>query len=184
MATDLVVAVSDRATDGLGVLFQSDEGQKFLAARKGVPAETVAALSALGFSGICNVLAAIKTAKYYDLGPKDVIVTIATDDARMYGSERDKILRRDFDGRFDQVAAAETYGRHLAGAATDRLLELSFVDKNRIFNLGYFTWVEQQGVSVAEFEARRRPEFWRGLRELLPVWDEMIAAFNRKVGSL
>ena len=30
--------------------------------------------------------------------------------------------------------------------ATDHLLELTHVERERIFNLGYFTWVEQQGV--------------------------------------
>ena len=30
------------------------------------------------------------------------------------------------------------------------LAELSVVDRARIFNLGYFTWVEQQGVSLDE----------------------------------
>jgi hypothetical protein len=50
------------------------------------------ALPSMGLSSIANVLAAIKTAKYYDLGPDDVIVTVATDGAAMYGSERDLAL--------------------------------------------------------------------------------------------
>jgi hypothetical protein len=54
------------------------------------------------------------------------------------------------------------------------------VDRARIFNLGYYTWVEQQGVSVAEFTARRVQSFWRDLLKLLPAWDEMIAEFNRE----
>ncbi|HFE45556.1 MAG TPA: pyridoxal-5'-phosphate-dependent protein subunit beta, partial [Nannocystis exedens] len=52
----------------------------------------------------------------------------------------------------------------------------------RIFNLGYFTWVEQQGVSLDEFERRRSQDFWRGLRDLLPHWDQMIEAFNGESG--
>ena len=31
--------------------------------------------------------------------------------------------------------------------------------------------------------ARRRQEFWRELRKLLPVWDERIAAFNEETGA-
>ena len=57
--------------------------------------------------------------------------------------------------------------------------ELRARDRDRVFNLGYYTWVEQQGVSLAEFEARRHQSFWRGLRGLLPVWDEMIAGVQR-----
>jgi cysteine synthase len=183
MATDLAVAVSDVATDGLGVLFGSDAGRAYLVERRGVPRALVDALPNLGLSGICNVLAAIKSARYLRLGPKDVIVTVATDDAAMYGSERDKTLARDFPLGFDAVAAGETFGQHLAGAATDRVLELSVVDRNRVFNLGYFTWVEQQGVTLAEFEARRQPAFWRELRQIVAVWDRLIEAFNQRVAA-
>jgi hypothetical protein len=56
-------------------------------------------------------------------------------------------------------------------------------DRNRIFNLGYYTWVEQQGTTLDTFEARRSQDFWRGLRRYLPVWDEMIGEFNRRVAS-
>ena len=86
MATDMVVAVSDRATDRLGVLFNSDVGRTYLGGRQSVPPEAMDALASMGLSSIANVLAAIKTAKYYELGPDDVIVTVATDGAAMYGS--------------------------------------------------------------------------------------------------
>ena len=36
-----------------------------------------------------------------------------------------------------------------------------------IFNLGYYTWVEQQGTPFELFEARRGQAFWRGLRRYL-----------------
>ena len=62
---------------------------------------------------------------------------------------------RYFGNRFDAVSAGETCGRSLAGASVDHVLELSHVDRKRMFNLGYFTWVEQQGVSLEEFQARK-----------------------------
>ncbi|MEX1365110.1 MAG: hypothetical protein AB1Z98_18415 [Nannocystaceae bacterium] len=67
--------------------------------------------------------------------------------------------------------------------STGHLLETTHVDRTRMFNLGYFTWVEQQGVSLEDFTVRRQPSFWAGLRELLPQWDEMIVAFNRETGA-
>jgi cysteine synthase len=67
--------------------------------------------------------------------------------------------------------ATEVFGRWMLGVGTDNLLETTQTDRNRIFNLGYYTWVEQQGVSLADFEARRDQEFWAGVRDLLPVWD-------------
>ncbi len=182
MNTDVVVAISDKATDRLDVLFNTGEGQEYLALRRGVPGEIMRQLGALGLSSICNVLAAIKTAKYYGMGPDDVIVTVATDGAVMYGSEREKAVRRDFPNGFDAVAAGETFTEWLLGADTDHLRECSHQERIRIFNLGYFTWVEQQGVSIAEFVARRAAEFWTEMRQILPVWDQLIGEFNARTG--
>lgn len=181
--TDYVAAISDRATDSLDLLFNHPEGQAYLRERKGVDPELVAQLSGLGLSGIANVLAAIKLARYRGLGPDDAIITVATDGAQMYRSEREKSLQTRFGGRFDRIAAAETFGEHLAGMGPDYLLEATHADRTRMFNLGYFTWVEQQGVSLEDFVARREPSFWTGLRSLVPRWDEMIEAFNRQTGA-
>jgi cysteine synthase A len=183
MGTDIVTAVSDQATDRLALLFNTQLGQTYLSERRGVDEAVVARLSALGYSSICNVLAAIKTARYLNLGADDVIVTVATDGAAMYGAERQAILERDFGGEFDAIRAGETFGQYLLGAATDHLQELTLRDRERIFNLGYYTWVEQQGVSLADFEARRRPEFWRGLASLIPAWDAAIERFNEETGA-
>jgi hypothetical protein len=180
--TDMVTAVSDRATDHLSVLFSSPAGLAYLADRRHVPPAVLGALRSLGLSSICNIVAAVKTAKYLDLGPDDVVATVATDGAEMYESERAKIEARDFPGGFDAVAAGETFGRWMLAAGTDHLLETTKQDRERIFNLGYFTWVEQQGLSFDDFVARRQASFWSALREKLPVWDEMIKEFNSRSG--
>jgi cysteine synthase len=181
MATDFVVAVSDRATDALLVLFNTEDGREYLVRRRHVPEATVEALGSLGFSSICNVLAAIKVARHQHLGPDDAILTVATDGAEMYATEVDRIVARDHPGGFDAIAAGEAFGEHLAGAAIDHVLETTRADRDRIFNLGYYTWVEQQGVSIEEFEARRDPAFWTATREIVGTWDELIAAFNDRV---
>jgi hypothetical protein len=182
MNTDLVAAVSDESTDALDVLFNTPVGREYLEHRRGVPASVVGQLHRLGLSSICNVLAAVKVAKLLDLGEEDVIVTVATDGAELYTSEHEKALARDFPGGFDAVAAGEVFGRRLAGVATDHLLELGHRDRRRIFNLGYFTWVEQQGVSLTDFVARRDQGFWRRLWELPAAWDERIEELNRQTG--
>ena len=107
---------------------------------------------------------------------------MATDGAAMYGTEIRRILARDFPDGFDEVDAGEAFGRFVLGAGTDDLLELSRVDRERIFNLGYFTWVEQQGIPLEEFESRRRPETWAEIRAGLPAWDRLIEEFNARVG--
>jgi cysteine synthase len=182
MNTDLVAGVSDQATDQLSVLFAAGQGLEFLRSRRRVPEPVLDQLAAFGLSSVCNILAAVKTAKYLRLGPDDVIMTVATDGAGMYGSERERIAARDFGDGFDLADAAETFGRWMLGTGTEDLLETTAADRNRIFNLGYYTWVEQQGVSLADFEARRDQRFWTGLRDLLPAWDAMITEFNERTG--
>ena len=181
MNTDVVVDVSDGDTDRLNVLFNQDEGRAYLVGR-GVPQETIAALEAFGLSSICNVLAAIKVAKRFGLGRDDAIVTVATDGAAMYRTEVDKVLARDFPGGFGATEAAETFGRSLEGQGVGDMLELTREDRERIFNLGYYTWVEQQGVDIEDFQVRRDQAFWRGLVDLIPAWDEAIRAFNARTG--
>jgi cysteine synthase len=181
MNTDVVADVSDRDTDRLNVLFNTAEGRAFLRAR-GVNERVIEALDAFGLSSICNVLAAIKTAKLLRLGADDVVVTIATDGAAMYRTEVNKVLARDFPGGFGQMEAAETFGRSLEAQGTGDMLHLTEEDRRRVFNLGYFTWVEQQGVSVEDFVVREDQAFWRSLRDLLPEWDEAIRAFNARSG--
>jgi len=183
LATDVALAVSDVATDELGVLFAHDTGREYLAGRRGVPEGVVEGLQWLGLSSICNVLGAIKVAKHYGMGPDDVIVTVATDGAAMYGSERELALAKHFPDGFDAVSAGEAFGQHLLGAGTDHLLELGTRDRERIFNLGYYTWVEQQGVSIEAFEARRDQAFWRGIRSVVTEWDGLIDELNERVGS-
>jgi cysteine synthase A len=184
MNTDFVVAVSDRSTDRLNILFNTDVGRRYLAGRHHVPDTTLEALNSFGLSSICNVLAAIKLAKYEGLGPNDVVTTVATDGATMYESERQLALAKQFPNGFDEVAAGEIFGEHLAGISVDNLLELGRAERERIFNLGYFTWVEQQGVSVEEFRSRHEAGFWEGIRPMVGVWDEMIEEFNGRTGVL
>ena len=182
MNTDAVAGVSDASCDRLNVLFNTDVGRGYLADRQGIDPAVIGELRHFGLSGIANVLAAIKTARYFDLTEKDVIVTVATDGSGLYDSERDKTIARDFGGDFDALAAAETYAGHLTGLDGDHYLETGHRDRRRIFNLGYFTWVEQRGVGLDEFDQRADQRFWKGLQDVLPVWDDMIGEFNAKTG--
>jgi hypothetical protein len=100
----------------------------------------------------------------------------------MYTTETARVVARDFGGNFDAVSAGEVWAEGLRGAGTDNMMELTLADRKRIFNLGYYTWVEQQGVSIEEFTRRRDQSFWQGLRDLLPAWDAMIEDFNQSTG--
>ncbi len=183
MNHDLVAAISDKATDQLFALFNSDAGRAYLASR-GVSDEVIASLAHMGFSSICNVLGAITVAKKLALGPDDCVVTVATDGASMYTSELDgKIVPRDFGGDFSDVDAVATYARHLDNVPLDHCLELRYADRERIFNLGYYTWCEQQGTPFELFMQRKQQKFWDDLQHFVPVWDEMITDFNARVAA-
>jgi len=180
MNTDLVIGISDRATDGLNAVFNTGAGRRYLAGRAGA---TVRKLRYLGLSSIANMLGAIKMARHYGLGPHDVILSVATDGHELYESELRRYLQRRHNrSDMTEQLAAELVGEHLLGAGTGDVLEMTERERARIFNLGYFTWVEQQGIALADFERRRSQTFWTGLHALVPLWDEMITAFNRDSG--
>ena len=183
MNTDFITGVSDRATDCVALLFSNEQGRAYLRDRKGVASGLIDNLRHLGLSSIANIIGAIKLAKYLKLGSGDALITVATDGAAMYGTEFRITKRKQFADNFDNLAAAEVFGQHILGAATDHLIELTLRERERIFNLGYYTWVEQQGVSLAEFEARRQQSFWDSLSDYVPVWDGLIDAFNERVGN-
>jgi cysteine synthase A len=158
-------------------------GRRYLVEKKGVPADVVDALVHFGFSSTCNVLAAIKTAKLLDLGPDDAIITVATDGAALYPSERAKLLATRYGNEFTVTDAAEVFGEHLGSVTTDNMIDCTEADRRRVFNLGYYTWVEQQGTPFELFEARRDQSFWKGLRRYVDVWDDMIDDFNARVAG-
>ena len=183
MNTDVIAAVSDRATDELDVMFNTPAGKEYMATRLGLSVELIDALEHFGFSAICNVIAAIKTAKLLNYGPDDVLITIATDGGALYPSEREKTLARRFKNDFTAVDAAEVFGEHVGAIGTGAMIDCTERDRNRIFNLGYYTWVEQQGTPLDVFEARRSQSFWRHIRTYQPVWDNMITEFNARVAA-
>jgi hypothetical protein len=183
MNTDVVVGVSDKATDRLGVVFSSEAGREFLRIERRVPRAVIDALSSFGLSSLCNIVAAVKTAKTLGLGPEDAVMTIATDGDAMYSSEHAHALARDFGGRCDAAASAATFEQWMLGAGQEHVRVLDEPERRRMFNLGYFTWVEQLGVSLEDFTVRREQGFWRGLRDQVPAWNAMIEEFNARTGA-
>lgn len=178
--TDMVVAIDDNAVVNISRLFNEPAGRAHLA-KKGVPEAVVARLDLLGFSGISNVLSAIKFAKYYELGENDIVLTILTDSMQLYGSRLVE-MRSEF-GEYSETDAAADFARYLLGQSTDNLIELTFADRRRIHNLKYFTWVEQQGRTYEEINAQWYDrDYWTGFQSQAAEIDPLIEEFNREVG--
>ncbi|MDX1414376.1 MAG: pyridoxal-phosphate dependent enzyme [Candidatus Promineifilaceae bacterium] len=180
--TDMVMAIDDAAPMGVLRLFNETAGQEFLRSR-GISADLVEKLPLLGISSIANILSSIKFAKYYELGSDDIVLTVATDSMEMYAS-RVVELRED-EGPFTDLNAAAIYARYLLGVTTDHLQELSYVDRKRIHNLKYYTWVEQQGRSYEEIQAQwYDPNYWTDIHGHVDEMDALIDAFNDRTGLL
>ena len=177
MNTDFVVDVSDKATDNLNLVFNTKIGKEYLINKLGLNNSLVNTLPEFGLSSIANIIASIKLAKYMNLGKEDAIITVATDGADLYLSELEK-TKNNYQGAFDNAACSNIYKKHLKEIDSDNMLELSQNDKERIFNLGYYTWVEQQGVSLSNFEKRKDQQFWLDHYNHMISLDDRIEKFN------
>ena len=146
-----------------------------------MPEALIAQLDLLGFSGISNVLSAIKFAKYYELGENDIVLTVLTDSMQLYQSRLQE-MHAEF-GAYTEKNAAADFARYLQGQSTDNLLELRYTDRRRVHNLKYFTWVEQQGKTYAEIQDMwQEPDYWTDVQKQVPEIDALIEEFNAEVG--
>lgn len=174
---DAIMCIDDiECKKGLQLLAEAD-ARAVLVKRFGVDAALVEQMGSLfGISGICNILGAIKTAKYYRFGKDDVIVTVATDALDRYHS-----VMADMAERYGKLDEAGTVGRIegiFHGAKTDWISEGAAETRERWHNLKYYTWVEQQGKTVEELDAQRDPEWWVGHQQMIQEIDSRLAALR------
>ncbi len=182
MNTDVVTAISDRVTNQLDVLFQTEVGRRYLVDELGLDAELVAQLVHFGYSSICNMASAIAYAQLRGLGADDVVITVATDGAALYDSGRQPIIDSDFGGEFTAADAETTFATHLGDPTVHAVLDLDERGRRRIFNLGYFTWVEQLNLDIETFEARSEQAWWNDMVPTVDTWDDLIRDFNDRTG--
>jgi cysteine synthase A len=181
-ATDLTIDIDDRAAIAATRLFNEPAGRHYLASRQ-VPEETLAHLPLVGISGAANLLGCIKFARWYHLGPDDVILTVLTDSIDLYRSRLQEW--RAAEGELTDAGAATIHARDILGASTDAMEELTETNRRRIHNLKYFTWVEQQGKSVEELDAQWDDRtYWRRIAEQHIELDALIDEFNARSGLL
>lgn len=175
--TDAVAAIRDEDCMRLLRLFNDPEGLAFLDTL-GIKDFQSADLSLLGISSICNLLAAIKQAKYFEYDDRDIIFTMFTDAADMYFSRLSEM--NELRGQYTRLQAALDLEGCIKAQSFDNFLELSYQDKKRIHNLKYYTWVEQQGKTYEEILRQWEPEYWQEtFEENLDDIDSAIEAFNQ-----
>jgi cysteine synthase len=179
--TDMVAAVDDEQSMQLMRLFNEEEGHACLR-REGIDEATIGALDQIGISGLCNLVASIKTARYYDMDGRDVIFTPLTDSMELYSSRLEEMQENH--GPYTTHMADQHFGRYLMGTTTDHLRELSYSDRKALHNFKYFTWVEQQGRSSEELNQLWDEDFWKEIfsQDVVDEWDQHIKAFNQATG--
>jgi hypothetical protein len=146
--------------------------------------ELVEKLTWLGISGIANVLCCIKMAKYYELTEHDVVGTVLTDSAVMYGSRIEELNQ--MYGAYSTVSAQLDHHLHMLNLKTDNMEELTYASRKRIHNLKYYTWVEQQGMRIEDLNALwyDTEGTWDAVHHQAKALDELICAFNEETGVL
>jgi cysteine synthase A len=177
--TDAVAAIDDEDCMRIVRLFNEPAGRDYLASL-GATQKQLKQLPLLGISGVCNLLAAIKTAKYFELDERDVIFTVFTDSMQLYQSRLAEL--RAARGDYIEKTAIADFAGPLAHQSVDYFKELSFAERKAIHNLKYYTWVEQQGKTVEELNAQWNPDYWRALfEEEVAHFERLITAFNEQV---
>lgn len=179
--TDVVAAIDDEACICLMRLFNEDAGRAVLE-KAGVPRAVVDRLPEIGISSICNVIAAIKTARHFEMDGRDVIFTPLTDSMDLYQSRIDE-YRKDR-GAYTTSDAERHFARYLEGIGTDHLRELTYFDRKALHNFKYFTWVEQQKKSADDLRRLWDPDFWTETFVQVDEWDRQIEQFNAATGLL
>ncbi|MFH1807488.1 MAG: pyridoxal-phosphate dependent enzyme [Pseudomonadota bacterium] len=179
--TDVVAAIDDEQTMQLMRLFNEPEGQSYLA-RQGLDDKLIAQLPLAGISSLCNMVAAIKTAKHFEMDSRDLLFFPLTDSMDLYASRLQEMA--DEHGPYTTELAAAHHARYLHGTGIDHLRELGYWDRKAIHNFKYFTWVEQQGKTSEELNALWEPDFWTETFAQVEDWDRMITEFNQRTGVL
>ncbi|HBN08807.1 MAG TPA: pyridoxal-5'-phosphate-dependent protein subunit beta [Cyanobacteria bacterium UBA8530] len=167
---DAIMCIDDMECKKGLQLFYDPAGFEYLVKEAGVDEKQMEELQTLfGISGICNILGAIKTAKYYGLTSSDNVVTVATDSIDRYYSVMND-LTAEF-GKMDRTMAAVRLNSIFYGAKLDWIQEASVHTRNRWHNLKYYTWIEQQGKTIEELNAQKSQEYWLKQQEGVKEFD-------------
>ncbi len=178
MNLDAIMCIDDIETKMGLQLLTEPAGWRVLCDRYGISEEKVQKLSQIfGISGVCNVLGAIKTARYYGLGKDDLIVTVCTDALDRYHSVMAQMNQTC--GSMDETEALVRLVSIFHKQKLDWIAEGTRNSRNRWHNLKYFTWVEQQGKTIEELNAQRSQEYWEQQQSEVEATDRLIEVYRK-----
>jgi cysteine synthase len=172
--TDFVILIRDEATvQGVKIFHDGTDSL----VRMGVDREFALGLRELfGPSGICNVLGAIKLAKYLRLGPGDNVVTLATD-----GFDRYHSVLKDLEGRYLELTPAvlDRWAREVFLAAScEHVFDFRRpAMKERLFKQKEQDWLKF-GYTKKFLDSMRSQDFWDAQYAKVREYDQKICALR------
>ena len=156
LTTDFITQiVDDDCVRGLAVIH---EGTDILVKHGIKRSEAKKMVDLFGVSGLCNIIGAIKMAKYLKLGPQDNVVTIATDSFDRYNSVLENLHERELevnehvlDRWFNDVfMGADT--KYILDTRGEKAKEALFAQKER-------DWLKF-GYSKEYLDSMKKMSFW------------------------
>ena len=179
---DVLIGIDDEHAMSVFRLFNTPEGHNMLK-KHGVEQEVIDNFENLGISGVANILGLIKMAHHFELTEKDVLITLATDSAVMYGTRLKEL--DEIKGPYTEEQAYADWFRFILGQDDAHMEELTYTSRKRIHNLKYYTWVEQQGKELDELNDQwYDDDYWKVQMGVKDSYDKLIKEFNQKTGLL
>jgi len=178
--TDFVILIKDEETvQGVKIFHDGLESL----VKAGVDRELALSLrEAFGPSGICNVLGAIKLAKFLRLGPGDNVVTVATDGFDRYNSVLDEL-----NGRYLELAPP-VLDRWLQdiflGASDDLVFDFRKPEvKEQLFQQKERDWIKF-GYTKEFLDSMRTMDFWDAQYARIAEYNAKIAKARQEEPAL
>jgi cysteine synthase len=171
--TDLLMLINDEDTvRGMEVI---QAGTHILVDRLGVPSADACSLyDKFGPSCICNIIGAIKTAKYLGLGPDDNIVTVATDSYDRYPSVSQALYAR-HGGKPDDDTLELWAQSAFLGASLGEIVDLNAPGQHmRLQEMKASLWT-RFGYSEEQIRRMADQEYWDAEYALINEIDPVIA---------
>lgn len=170
LTTDFVVLIhDDDCVKGLKII---QDGQDVLV-KNGVSQEAAKSLlDNFGVSGICNILGAIKMAKYLRLGPDDNVVTIATDGFDRYPSVLEELKHRYLE--YEGMVLERWFKDIFMKANEEHIYDFRKPEnKERLFKQKEKDWLPF-GYSKEYIDSMRNMDFWEEEFAKIEKYDKMI----------
>ena len=171
LTTDYVMLIhDDDCVVGLELLQQRQGSmEKLLHLRQGL----LSGLDGMfGISGICNILGAIRLARYLKLGSEDNVLTIATDGFDRYPSVLTDLAKRK--PMLEDEALQQSFeGIFCGGSSADVLDVRAREEKERLFRYKQQTW-SKFGYSDAYLESMKSQAFWEAEAAKIEEFDSAL----------